>query len=145
LATLPLVCRDIRQTTQDDDVFWHSIYDLHFGGPPLGAAGACRGGAGAASKPTTSSSDKQTPLSRRRLLASGGGVEEGEDKEGDEAGGDVPAAHADIVSAESGEHLAIHMWRRECERLLKELRDMEEVHQRVISCESCHQQSVHPY
>lgn len=124
-ATLPLVCRDIYQKTQRDDVFWHGIYDLHFGGP-------CE-------------EDKlvRKPKPKKKQSERKGHAEESPGDKGskttreeEEKGKEEKHKRANCESpdGEASESTDLFFWRKECARLMKELKDMEEVH---LLCSSC--------
>lgn len=203
LTTLALVCRDVHNTTQRDDVFWHGIYDLHFGGPTSPAPSAAASGSSAAT--TTSSVSSSSSLSssssstlvvinkaraRRELYCSpqqqqqqqprpdasavaeqnkdnnnNNNKAEAEEAERADEERATPGEQRDAATAAEGgraedeadaraeQHRASSSgaveqqqeggvvalappevwWRRECVRLLREIREMEEDHEREMA------------
>lgn len=121
-ATLPTVCRDIYQKTHRDDVFWHGIYDLHFGGPCEEDRVVRK-----------IKMKKQQRLLDRKVQSDGDTMvhkssaeitPEPQERSRDDKNKQGDNTVEDATDVGEVEEL---FWRKECARLMKELKDMEEV------------------
>lgn len=120
-TTVPLVCRDIYHKTLRDDVFWHGIHSLHFGG-------VCKLKQRKKSKAKTEEGPKKTNQgpsgSEVTSLSEASGIarekQHEEEKQSRLSEGDT---------TEDGEEEGKDdlFWKKMCARLMKELHDMEQV------------------